>query len=72
MRDFFGRELAVGDRVAFIPNGYRDLAVGTIVAFTPRQVRVSYVNTWNHGPPGRPGETLRYPTTLVRDATCPS
>jgi len=69
MRDFFNNELAVGDRVAFIPNGYRDLAVATIVAFTPKQVRVSYVNTWNYGLPGRPDETLRHPKTLIKDLT---
>lgn len=67
MRDFFGNELSVGDLVAFIPNGYRDLERARILAFTPKQVRISYVNTWNYGPPGRPDETLRYPTTLVKD-----
>ena len=70
MRDFFGYELAVGDRVAFILNGYRDLVVARIVAFTPKQVRVSYVNTWNYGTPGRPDETLRHPKTLIKDLTC--
>ena len=69
MRDFFGYELAVGDRVAFILNGYRDLVVARIVAFTPKQVRVSYVNTWNYGTPGRPDETLRHPKTLIKDLT---
>lgn len=67
MQDFFGNELSVGDLVAFIPNGYRDLARARILAFTPKQVRISYVNTWNYGSPGQPVETLRYPTTLIKD-----
>ncbi len=67
MKDFFGQPLEVGDVVAFIPNGYRDLARGRIVAMTPKQVRIAYTNTWNYGSPGRADETLRYPSTVVKD-----
>jgi hypothetical protein len=67
MRDFFNQPLAVGDVVAFIPNGYRDLARGRIVATTPKQVRISYTNTWNFSTPVLPDETLRYPETVIKD-----
>jgi hypothetical protein len=66
MRDFFNQELAVGDVVAVIPNGYRDLVRGRITAFTPKQARIAYTNTWNYGVPGRPDETLRYPGVIIR------
>lgn len=67
MRDFFNQPLAVGDTVAFIPNGYRDLVRGRITAFTPKQVRIAYTNTWNFGRPGRDDETLRYPGVIIKD-----
>ena len=67
MRDFFNQPLAVGDIVAFIPNGYRDLVRGRITAFTAKQVRIAYTNTWNYGRPGLDDETLRYPSVIVKD-----
>lgn len=47
MRDFFGRELAVGDRVAVTPKGYKNLMQGRVVGFTEKRVRVEYA--WNNG-----------------------
>lgn len=67
MKDFFKQPLAVGDVVAFIPNGYRDLVRGRITAFTTKQVRIAYTNTWNFGKPGVDDETLRYPSVIVKD-----
>jgi hypothetical protein len=40
-KDFFGQEIKVGDKVAFLTPNYRDLTVGTILAFTPCKLRVS-------------------------------
>lgn len=42
MRDVFGREIHVGQEVAFMLPRYRDLWIGTIVAITPQNVRVNY------------------------------
>jgi hypothetical protein len=67
MKDFFNQTLAVGDTVAFIPNGYRDLVRGRITAFTPKQVRIAFTNTWNYGTLGLEEETLRYPSVVVKD-----
>lgn len=42
MRDVFGREIAVGQEVAFMLPGYRDLRLGRVMAITPQRVRVAY------------------------------
>ena len=66
MKDLFEQTLAVGDVVAFIPPNYRELAKGRIISFTPKQVRISYINTWNFSAPGRYAETIRYPVTIIK------
>lgn len=66
MKDLFNQPLTVGDSVAFVPNGYRNLVLGKISGFTARQVRIDYTNTWNHGSPGRPDNTLRYSSVIIR------
>ena len=62
MRDFFDRELRVGDAVAMTPAGYKMLMPGRVVGFTEKMVRVEY--TWN-GPRAITETVLRYPTDLV-------
>lgn len=42
MRDAFGREIGVGDEVAFMLPGYRSLKLGTVIRITEKRVRVSY------------------------------
>ena len=42
MKDFFGSELAIGDRDAICRPNYRDLVMVKIIAFTPKQVRFEY------------------------------
>ncbi len=42
MRDAFGRNIVVGDRVAFVQPGYRNLIRGTVIRITPQRVRVAY------------------------------
>lgn len=43
MQDIIGRELAVGDIVAFkLPGGGKDLDLGTIVRIAKKTVRVEY------------------------------
>lgn len=68
MKDFFGYELNVGDEVAFPTPKYRGLTKGKIIAFTPKQVRVSYMNTWNYGVPGKEETYLCGPKDLIK---CP-
>lgn len=42
MKDFFGRDLNIGDVVAFNAPVYKGLTRGVIEKFTPKGVRVSY------------------------------
>ena len=42
MKDFFGYELAIGDKVAFNPPTYKGLTNGVVVKFTPKGCRVMY------------------------------
>lgn len=42
MRDFFGREIHVGNRVAFMEPGYRNLISGVVIRLTPQKIRVAY------------------------------
>jgi hypothetical protein len=65
-KDFLNKELNVGDVVAFTAPSYRSLVKGTIKSFTPQKVRISYVNTWNYGTPGRPDEILQYPEQIIK------
>lgn len=63
MQDFFGNELAVGDRVAVTPKGYKNLMVGKVVGFAPKMVRVEY--SWSS--PAITEQVLRDPTDVVKD-----
>lgn len=51
--DLYGKQLSIGDEVAVTPKNYRGLVKAEIIQFTPKSVRVKYMNTWNHGLPGR-------------------
>ena len=66
MKDYFKQQLLIGDVVAFYAPGYRQFATGTIVAFTKKQVRVSYMNTWNYSKPGVQFEYLAYPDMFIK------
>lgn len=54
--DIFGREIIVGDIVAFNPPYYKGIMKGTVTTFTPQKVRVNYI--WQ----GRTESTLVYPS----------
>lgn len=58
--DVIGRELAIGDFVAYQVQGYRGLEVGKIVAFTPKQVRIKGRSVWNTK------GYLQYPCDVVK------
>jgi len=45
MKDYFGNELGVGDKVAFTEPQYRNLIDGEVVKFTPQKVRVRYMTS---------------------------
>lgn len=60
MKDVFGRELSVGDKVATNVNGYTDrLTVLTVVGFTAQKVKVA---------PGGYGDDymLKFPKQLAK------
>lgn len=42
MKDIMGKELAIGDRVAFNPPTYKGLALAMITGFTPKMVKLSF------------------------------
>lgn len=42
MRDFFGQELRIGDRVGVLLKGYRHLVNAKVIQFTPKMIRVEY------------------------------
>jgi hypothetical protein len=47
MKDIFGKELSLGDTVAFNPPYSKGLIIGTIAKFTPKQVKIEYYgSTW--------------------------
>jgi len=42
MKDFFGKDLSVGDFVVIMKPNYRELVLGQIIKFSPKQVRVKW------------------------------
>lgn len=64
--DFIGRELEIGDSVIVIAPNYRHFVLARIIQFTPKQVRVSFMNTWNYGGEGRYTELLQSPQQLTK------
>ena len=67
MKDFFGNQLKIGDKVAAIIPRYRGLVLADIIAFTPQQVRIRFLNTWNYGREvGKIEETIQYPNQLIK------
>lgn len=60
MKDFFGQELNIGDKVAVTPKDYRGLVEATIISLTPKNVRVTYNTSWSER------EYLVPPDALIR------
>ncbi|QEQ95071.1 hypothetical protein pEaSNUABM56_00021 [Erwinia phage pEa_SNUABM_56] len=44
MRDFSGKDLKVGDIVAFVESNYRTLLKGEVIAFTESRVKIRYID----------------------------
>lgn len=59
--DVIGRELNIGDYVAFQVQGYRGLTVGKILSFTPKQLRVKGPGVWD-----QERGYLQYPKDVVK------
>jgi hypothetical protein len=66
MKDFLGRDLAIGDSVIVMAPNYRHFVLARVIAFTPKQVRVSFLNTWNYGKEGFYTELLQYGEQLTK------
>jgi hypothetical protein len=66
MKDFLGRELELGDSVIVVAPGYRHFVLARVIHFTPKQVRVSFMNTWNHSGDGYYTELLQGPSQLTK------
>ena len=41
-KDFLGKDLAVGDFVIFIRQGYRSFRLANVIGLTPKKVRVKW------------------------------
>lgn len=61
--DFLGNPVAVGDRVAFVTNNYRDLSLGRVCKLTPKGFQVEFVNRY-----GQPDKTYRVRDYVVKVA----
>lgn len=48
MQDFFGNELLIGDKVAFMAPGYRNMIMGKIIKFTPQKMLIEFTNHYNY------------------------
>lgn len=59
MKDFRGRELAIGDAVATDSPHYKGMVLGKVTAFTPKMIRVELLTTNNH--------YYKVGSTLLRD-----
>jgi hypothetical protein len=64
MTDILGKTLKLDDNVIFIAPNYRMLVQGKIINFTEKNVRISYVNTWNYS--GMVCDILQSPKQLVK------
>ena len=63
MKDYFGRDLVVGDEVAFITYGGGEFTEGVVVSFTPKQVRIEFKHRWKSN---TPDYTLKQPEKVVK------
>jgi len=64
VKDFFGKELKVGDEVAFMCPHYRHMVAGTIVSFAPQSMLIEWVKDYggarrDGGPNLVPNQTFR-------------
>lgn len=66
MRDFLGHELKLGDSVIVIAPGYRHFVLARVINFTPKNVRVSFMNTWNFSGDGYYTELLQGGSQLTK------
>ena len=58
-KDFLGRELAIGDFVIFIRQGYRSFRLANVIGVTPKKVRIKWGDSkWT--------ELLQEPSSLVK------
>ena len=58
-KDFLGKELAIGDFVIFIRQGYRSFKLANVIGLTPKKVRVKWGDqAW--------AELLQEPKSLVK------
>lgn len=58
-KDFFGKTLKIGDKVAYISTNYQSFHVGYISKFTPMKVSITDI----HGV----HQTTREPNRLVKE-----
>lgn len=66
-KDFAGRDLKIGDKVAFVRGGYSHLYLGRVVGFTPKGIRVETLTIVPVKSGGRrvPGEIFAVMTERV-------
>ena len=73
MNDINGKELSLGDRVAFNPPHYKGLVpkfakglvLGTVVGFSPKQVKIEYELSWRPRKPISHAHTYPHDVAIV-------
>lgn len=63
MKDYFKRDLAIGDEVAFITYGGSEFTEGVVASFSPKQVRIEYPHRWK---PNTPAYTSKQPEKIIK------
>lgn len=66
MKDYFGRNLYVGDVVAYTSGNYADFYSGKIVRFTPKCVVVTLGLSVDHTNPIKEHTTIKFPHCLIK------
>jgi hypothetical protein len=66
VKDFLGVELSIDDEVVVTRKNYRGFVKAKIIGSTDQKVRLSYMNTWNYGSPGKEETYLVYANEVVK------
>lgn len=61
MKDYFGNELQIGDKIVMIEPNYRNFVTGKILKFTPKNIQVEYISST-----GYPHNILQQPQQLIK------
>jgi hypothetical protein len=61
-KDYFGKELNIGDEVVYMRINYRDLRKAKIIRMGPKKATIEYLS----GKIGRSGKTTQFYNQLIK------